>query len=296
MARNQTQIKTINYFARAGRTNREDMRLRAPELAPLGTRTVACFGLGCIGAPSVLELARAGIGTLRILDHDVVDPGTTLRWPFGFGAAGRKKVEVIRDFIQRDYPYTQVVTSDRRIGGTRLIALPDGSDSELLQKMMGGVSLVYDATAEFGIQHLLSEWAAQATIPYLAVDATFGGWGGRVCRIAPGRTEGCWFCYQQALCDGSIPSPPAKANGTIQPPGCGEPTFTGTGFDLSDVALAGVRMAVSTLCANEPNAYPRADWDVLIISFRDISGNLIPPKFDAYKLSRQPNCPRCSAV
>ena len=37
-------------------------------------------------------------------DIDTVDPGTTCRWPVGLSAAGRKKVDVIRETLARDYP------------------------------------------------------------------------------------------------------------------------------------------------------------------------------------------------
>ena len=63
-------------FVKAGRASRRDLTLRMPELTPLADKVVAVFGLGCIGGPSALEFARAGVGELRVLDHDAVDPGT----------------------------------------------------------------------------------------------------------------------------------------------------------------------------------------------------------------------------
>jgi molybdopterin/thiamine biosynthesis adenylyltransferase len=291
----QTVTQSMDYLSKAGRLGRDDMRERAPELAPLSTKGVALFGLGCVGAPSALELARAGVRELRILDHDIVDPATTMRWPFGLSAAGRKKVDVISEFLKRDYPYTEVSKFDRKLGAARAIAMPDGSDYDVLKRVVRGTALVYDATAEMGVQYLLSDYARDAGLPYIAIDGTFGGWGGRVCRIDPKRTDGCWLCYQAALTDEVIESPPAKPAGEVQPVGCGDPTFTGAGFDLAQVALTGVRMAVSTLCEDQEAGYPPADWDVLIISFRDQQGKLIAPIMKQHKLVKHPNCPRCGA-
>jgi hypothetical protein len=55
-------------FVRTGRVGAADVRLRAPELNGLEARKVALFGLGCIGAPSALALARAGCGELVVID------------------------------------------------------------------------------------------------------------------------------------------------------------------------------------------------------------------------------------
>ena len=71
------------YFARAFRAGPGEASVRTPELRSLGAKTIAQFGVGCLGAASALEFVRAGIGELRILDRDHVDPGTIGRWPLG---------------------------------------------------------------------------------------------------------------------------------------------------------------------------------------------------------------------
>jgi molybdopterin/thiamine biosynthesis adenylyltransferase len=270
-----------------------DLDERTPELRPLRDKMVALFGLGCIGAPSALELARAGIGELRILDDDIVDPSTIRRWPIGLSAAGLPKALVLRDLIARDYPYTRVVPVISRLGAVRLGPFEGMPEEEILDKMIAGASLIYDATAETGVQQFLSERAWTSKLPYIFVDGTQGGWGGRVGRFDPASPAGCWFCYQQALLDEKLPPPPFDPQGTVQPAGCGDPTFTGAGFDMASLALAGVRMAVSALCEGESNAYPYADWDAMMIAFRDGNGTLIPPSFTAHKVPRYPKCPRC---
>ena len=61
------------FFVRAGRAGREDLTSRIPELSQLHKKTVTVIGLGCLGAPSVLELARCGVGEIRIIDFDIVE-------------------------------------------------------------------------------------------------------------------------------------------------------------------------------------------------------------------------------
>ena len=283
------------YFARPGRAGRQDVLARIPELEPLGQKAVAVFGLGCLGAPSALEFARAGVRGLSLVDHDVVDPATMGRWPFGLTASGTPKAVVLQQFIESNYPATRVRSFVRRVGAVRTDpATP--SEVEALDEIVRGSSLVYDATAEWGVQSLLSDYARERGIAYVAVDATNGGWGGRICRIDPAVTRGCWSCLQMALPDGTIgPPPPGRPDDAfVQPPGCGDPTFTGAGFDMATVALGAVRIAVSTLCRGHGNgAYPATDRDVTIVALRDAQGRMIDPTFRSFPLERHPRCPRC---
>lgn len=279
------------YFARTGRVGLPHLRLRAPELAPLSEHTVALFGLGCIGAPSALEFARSGVRELRILDGDIVDPGTLGRWPIGLTAAGVAKTTVIHAAIRANYPYTQVQAFTRTLGTVPFTNAPRMSDVEAIKRMTEGASLIYDATAEWGVQHFLSDFARRSGIPYIAVDGTYGGWGGKVFRYQSARNQGCWVCYKHACDRKLIIEPPSRDPEEIQPPGCGDPTFTGSGFDLAEVALNGVRIAVSTLCSGCESGYPAADWDVLTIAYRDQHGEHLVPKFETFAVPKL--CSRC---
>src|SRR6266545_171788 len=189
--------KKITYPVRAGRIGRGDLTLRSPELQPLGEKSAAMFGLGCIGSTSALALARAGIGELRLLDHDYVDPGTVGRWEIGLSAAGRSKVEVIKERIEYDFPLTNVsVASQWKIGAVRDPHAVEESEYSVIAAMTDGVSAIYDSSAEVGVNRFLSDVAQSLKIPYILVAGTPGGWGGEVLRISPGMTLGCWYCYQ----------------------------------------------------------------------------------------------------
>ena len=290
----QPETETMIYFARAGRAGVNDIFVRSPELRVLREKTLAVFGLGCLGAPSTLEFARAGIGELRIVDRDLVDLVTIGRWPFGLSAAGLPKALVLADFIPRNYPSTRLMPEVHCIGGVREPGGDVPSDLEVIDRVIEGASAIYDATAEIGVQHYLSRLAHSLGIPYIGVVGTYGGWGGKIVSIVPGRTEGCWMCYRCAFEYGTIPEPPSDPKGEVQPQGCGDVTFTGAGFDMAQIALAGVRTTVSILCGGVDGSYPVADWDMMTISFRNEDGRQIAPVFRDYKLARHPNCPYCS--
>ena len=301
----------MHYLLRPARTGRDATVERTPELRPLSDKTVAVFGTGALGAPSALELARAGVGELRLVDPDHVDPATAARWPLGLAAAGLPKVEALRDFVADHYPQTRVTARRHHVGGVRnppsadeKVASPNHlphpvprSDLELMAELFDDASLVYDATAELGVQHLLSDLCLDAGLPYVAVAGMLGGWGGSIARILPDRVEaggqGCWMCFRHKLVDGSIPEPPFDPAGEVQPVGCADPTFTGSGFDLQQVSLAGVRCVVSTLCRGNEVGYPPQEWDVLTLTLRDGEGRQLPPTYTPHRLAPHPQCPRC---
>lgn len=54
------------------RLERCERLLGAPALKRLGRATVAVFGMGGVGSFCAEALARSGIGTLRLVDHDIV--------------------------------------------------------------------------------------------------------------------------------------------------------------------------------------------------------------------------------
>jgi len=279
------------FFVRAARAGREDLTSRIPELSQLCKKTVTVVGLGCLGAPSVLEFARCGVGEIRIIDFDIVETGTIVRWPFGLTAVGEYKTDVISDFIKINYPYTKIVPFPHRIGGER--NPEERSDLEVLESALDNTDLVFDATAEIGVQHLLSDLAAERSISYIGISATAGNWGGMLFRIRPLVTKGCWVCLMHHLNDRSIPTPAADPSGLFQPVGCADPTFTGSGFDASIISLSGVRLSMSTLTDQQENGYPSFDWDVAIVNLRDEQGKATVPTWKTFSLQIHPSCP-CS--
>jgi molybdopterin/thiamine biosynthesis adenylyltransferase len=273
----------------------DDSSARIPALRPLRNRCVAVLGLGALGAPAAIELARSGLGELRLVDHDFVDPATTVRWPFGLAAAGKPKVEVVAGFVRANYPNSTVKAWRHRIGAVRCLAPDDStlSDLEVIDEVLEGVDLIIDFTAETGISDAIADLASEREIPFLAAWATPGAWGGVVARVRPKRA-GCWYCVRCAFDDGTLPPPPADPTGIFQPAGCGDPTFTGAGFDLNVVSGIATRLVVSTLCADETEAYPDSPWDIAVIEIRN--DQLVPgPKFlSVTELRLHPNCPTCT--
>lgn len=285
------------WVLRSGRGSADDLAARIPELTPLRTRAVLVVGLGSLGAPAAIELARNMVGQIRLLDGDFVDPGISVRWPIGYAYAGLMKVQAIAHFIHANYPNCTIGSTEARtIGLTRA----DDSlepDPEILDRLLDGVDLVFDASAEEGVNHTMSELARERSIPYVGISATLGAWGGLVFRVRPDR-GGCWVCLRHLQTTTGAPPhigpAPWDPNGQAQPAGCASITFTGTSFDLAPVWTMGVRLAISTLCeGGAPGMYPVLPWDVGVVALRDPGGEPVPAIWTVYPLDKHPSCSRC---
>jgi len=263
-------------FGRAGRSGIKDMQERTPKLAFLSDKKIALAGLGSIGAPSAIEFGKSGIGELKVLDDDYVEPGTTVRWPLGHKYIGLHKTDAIGNVISQNYPFTDVTSYQTRLGN------PGDSKAELVEEFFKDADLIYDATAELGVHHFLSSVAEQRGIPYVLASATAGAWGGMVARFSPGGP--CWKCFQRAMTEGKIPIPPEDPDGSFQPTGCANPTFTGTHADLQEVALAGVRLAISSLSEESTT------WNAAMVSFKE-KDLLSLPKWSILNFKSYPDCP-----
>lgn len=279
-------VDTRAYLAPGMRGGRADLAERVPGLAPLADSTVVVVGLGGIGAPAALEFVRGNVERLRIADFDVVEPGPSVRWPLGFAAVGSLKVRAIADFAAAHYPRCIVEAVPYRIGAVR--AGPDAPHEEaVLDALIAGAHLVFDGSAEPGVQYFMSELCRQRGVPYVTAWTVPGASGAVVVRVRP--DGGCWLCFQQAVADGVVTLPKQVGDGTLAPTGCADLSFTGTGFDVAQASLHGVQLAMSTLCEGP---YPAADWDVGAFQFFSTHG-LAPQTIGLWPLEQRPGCEGC---
>lgn len=284
------QFSTI--YGKALRLNKGAFNQRIPKLSPIGDKKITVVGLGALGASCAIDFARNGIGHLTLVDYDFVDPPTTIRWALGIEFAGLNKANSLKRFIEKNYPYTSVSVLPLRIGQVGLLSGENETDEDL--QRVFSTSLLFDATAEKGVMHYLSQEAKLREIPYIQIEASEGAVGGQIIRVNPGKAQGCWMCLQHAQYNGQIPIPPNDSSGKVQAVGCGDLSFTGTSFDLQNISTAGVRLAISTLCEGAETGYPQLDWDVSVLSLVDATGKAISPLWQDYSLAVHPNCPYCA--
>lgn len=277
------------YVIRGERLTNADLGARIPSLTALRDSVVAQIGLGALGAPLAFELARNQTGTLRLLEHDRVEVAQTVRWPLGLSAVGYHKLQVVGDVIDREYPYTQLDRFPHRLGETAFERQHrTEGEIDLVERFLKGASIVIDATAELGVQYLISDFARERDLSQVYLSATDGARGGQIALIVPG-SGGCWFCWKQHALKGTIPLPPSEPHATVQPRGCAAPTFTGASFDLLPIVAHAAR--VTTAALGSGDGIESTAW------ICDIpASSPDPPTWSTHPITIHPDCPLCMPI
>lgn len=256
---------------RTYRAGLRDLGTRVPAVSVLRTKKVALVGLGSVGAPIALELARNGVRQLHVVEYDTVEPGNSVRWPFGVPSWGMAKVAAVRDYLGNHFPLTEVIAYQHRLGAV------DGNiigDDQLLTDVLREVDAVIDASGSYGVRTLVGDYAREARRPLITTFATPTVEGGVVALFVRG--SGCPLCYEVRRAASDVPLPLGLGDETtlLQPPGCGDRTFTGAAYDLLELSLESVRLLMEVL---DGSGVSHSKIETL--GLRDTSGARIPPQW-----------------
>jgi len=140
---------------------RYSRHLTIPEVGPDGQRRlknarVLVIGAGGLGSPTLLYLAAAGVGTIGIVDFDVVDESNLQRQIIhGVGDVGRSKAQSARDSIAAINPLVDVRLHELRLEAGNAVGL------------FGQYDLVVDGTDNFATRYLVNDAAILAGKPYV---------------------------------------------------------------------------------------------------------------------------------
>ena len=117
---------------------------------------VLVIGAGGLGSPALLYLAAAGVGTLGIIDDDVVDLSNLQRQVIhGVADVGRPKIESARDAIAALNPLVDV-----RLHNVRL-------DASNALELFADYDLILDGADNFATRYLVNDAAAILGKPYV---------------------------------------------------------------------------------------------------------------------------------
>jgi adenylyltransferase/sulfurtransferase len=117
---------------------------------------VLVVGAGGLGSPALLYLAAAGVGTLGIVDFDVVDESNLQRQVIhGQSDIGRPKAESARDSIAEINPFVKVILHQTHLS----------SDNAL--DVFRDYDLILDGTDNFATRYLVNDAAVLLGKPYV---------------------------------------------------------------------------------------------------------------------------------
>jgi adenylyltransferase/sulfurtransferase len=142
----------------------------------------AIVGCGAIGAASANLLVRAGIGHLRVIDRDFVEPSNLQR-------------QTLFDESDAQHALPKAVAAERKLHSINSSVAVEGVVADLAprnaQELLSGVDLLLDGTDNFEARLLLNDFAVEAGLPwiYAAAVASYG----LTMTIRPGVTP-CLAC------------------------------------------------------------------------------------------------------
>ena len=117
---------------------------------------VLCVGAGGLGSPSLMYLAAAGVGTLGIVEFDVVDESNLQRQIIhGQSDIGRSKAESARDSVKEINPLVTVNLHEERL------------DSSNVMELFAQYDLIVDGTDNFATRYLVNDACVLLEKPYV---------------------------------------------------------------------------------------------------------------------------------
>ena len=140
---------------------RYSRHLIIPEIGMTGQKRlknakVLCVGAGGLGSPALLYLAAAGVGTLGVIDFDVVDESNLQRQIIhGQSDIGRLKAESARDSIKEINPHVNVVVHTEQL------------DSDNALQIFADYDLIVDGTDNFATRYLVNDACVLLGKPYV---------------------------------------------------------------------------------------------------------------------------------
>ena len=182
--------------------NRYQRHLLLPEVGVegqqklLGAR-VLLLGAGGLGSPAALYLTAAGVGTIGIVDMDVVDESNLQRQILhNMDRIGERKVDSAKKTLTAINPDVNVVTHDVRLGADNVMDILSGYD------------IVVDGADNFPVRYLLNDAALKLGVT--VVHGSIFRFEGQVTVFKP-HDGPCYRCF--------LPEPPPPS--TWPPPGSG---------------------------------------------------------------------------
>lgn len=201
--------------------------------ALLGKKRVLIVGCGSVGSYLALLLARSGVGTLALRDHDHVSVTNLCRTTYAERDVGRPKVDALREQLR-------AVRGDLEVDA-RPVDLRDVDDDEV-RTWIDESDLLIAVTDHPPTQ------ARLAALSYHQVPGVFAGvyergMGGEVIWTAPEETP-CYSCVLGAIRDSAAPSRGQSDYGIATGQLASEPAL---GTDILHVTVCAAKIALALL-------------------------------------------------
>lgn len=144
--------------------------------------TVAIVGCGATGSALASLLGRAGVGTLRIIDRDYVEPSNLQR-------------QTLFDESDAAESLPKAIAAARKIASfnSQIVVEPHANDltPENIHGLLKGLQIILDGTDNFETRYLINDYAVKNSLPWIYT-AAVGSYTATM-NILPGETA-CLAC------------------------------------------------------------------------------------------------------
>lgn len=155
---------------------------------------VLVVGAGGLGAPALQYLAAAGVGTIGVIDDDVVENANLQRQVIHCDAdIGTPKVFSAQKAMEAQNPWVNVLPYHRRL------------TEEIAAELFADFDMVLDGTDNFDTRYLVNRAAVEVGKPLIS--GALSQWEGQLSVFDPANGAPCYQClFPQAPADGLAPS------------------------------------------------------------------------------------------
>jgi molybdopterin/thiamine biosynthesis adenylyltransferase/rhodanese-related sulfurtransferase len=243
-----------------GETTRYDRQIRLTEFGIAGQQRlkdahITVVGAGGLGSPVLTYLVAAGVGTVTVIDPDIVEISNLQRQPlYGTADIGRGKVQAAGERLAALNPHVDIVVVQASVDESTAASLTEGAD------------LVVDATDTFDARYALNRATVNARIPL--VYGSVYGFEGQFAAF-DSTTGPCYRCV--------FPEPPAED----------------VAIDCATIGVLGSTTGVigSLQASASLQMVAKVDHDLLghLTLFDSRTG-----RFDRLNISKRVDCPDCS--
>ena len=223
----------------------------------LARASAVVAGCGAIGAAAANLLVRAGVGRVRVIDRDFVEPSNLQRQT------------LFEESDARD-ALPKAVAAERRLGAVNSAVHVEGIVADInpknVEELLGGFDVICDGTDNFETRFLVNDFAVKQSVPWIYAAAV--GSYGLTMTVRPGVTA-CLACLLAGERDGAGMDETCDTIGVLGP-------------IVNLVASMEVAEALKLLSGR-----------VEAISNRLISCDVWSGKFQSVRAARAADCPVC---
>lgn len=203
----------------------------------LGEKRVAILGCGSLGAPVADLLARAGVGMLRLADHQRLESANIGRHRLGAGGIWYSKAKELAGELQRALPHASINGHDQR-----------WQEMDAAHPLFAGHDLVVSLIGEWSEEALLNQYHVTAGKPVPVIYGWAEPFAAAGQAVLVDRHSGCLRC---GLDPGGNPLRPVTTwdrETTRQEAGCGAVFQPYGPVELQPIAAMIAELALDVLC------------------------------------------------